>query len=177
VRLKEGVGALPTTIEGWVEWTINWLKEDAAARNHLLRDVHRSANAAAGKTANSTLNETVLDTLLPGIKGWLSGKPLNDMERDLGGNPNGKSETARMCPRARELIATFIPRGLCFIMGVISRMTEELDLFSSQDDLNESMMKSLTAAARRGFDSAAKLDYANAHKEISGRVQLHRLYE
>jgi hypothetical protein len=82
-----------------------------------------------------------------------------------------------MCPRARELISTFIPRGLSFVMGVISRMVKELDLYSSQTDLDESMMQSLTAAVRRGFDTNAKLEYANAHKGILGRVQLHKLYD
>ena len=62
-RLSDGAGALPTTIEGWVDWTIDWLKEDGPAREHLLRDVHRSATAAAGKTATSQLNAAVLDIL------------------------------------------------------------------------------------------------------------------
>ncbi|MES0009294.1 DEAD/DEAH box helicase [Mesorhizobium sp. M0062] len=175
-RLQEGIGALPTTIEKWVEWTIDWLKDDAPARTHLLRDVHRSALIAAGKTAKSPLNEAVLDTLLPGIRAWLSGKPLNEIERDLGGNPDGKSDSTKMCPRARDLIATFIPRGLSFILGVVSRMVEEIGAASSQDDFNEAVLKSLTAAARRGFDTVEKLEYANSHKEILGRVQLHLLY-
>jgi DEAD/DEAH box helicase len=176
-RVSDGTGALPTTIGGWVDWTIDWLKEDGPAREHLLRDVHRSATAAAGKTATSQLNAAVLDILVPGVKGWIMGKPLNEMEIDLGGDPNGKSETAKMCARSRELIATFLPRGLSFIMGVISRMAEELDVASSQDDLDESVLKSLTAAVRRGFDTVGKLEFANARREILGRVQLHKLYD
>lgn len=175
-RLLVEIGALPITIEGWIDWTIRWLKEDIPAREHLLRDVHRSANAAAGKTANSTLNGAVLDILTPGIKSWIMGKPLNQMEVDLGGNPHGESEAARICPRARELVATFIPRGLSFVMGVISRMAITLNVCSHQGNLEESTLNGLTGAVRRGFDSASKLEFANSQREIRGRVQLHKLY-
>ncbi|MEX1030753.1 MAG: DEAD/DEAH box helicase [Paenibacillaceae bacterium] len=177
VRLLTGAGNLPTTIIGWVEWVFVWLSEDASAREHLLRDVHRSAITASGKVSTSPLDESILATLLPGIGSWLSGKPLNEMERVLGGNPDGTTEKDKMCSRARELVSTFIPRGLSFIMSVISRMVEELDLFSSQHNLDEIMIRSLTAAVRRGFDTVEKLEFANTRKDILSRVQLHHLYD
>ena len=177
VRMQNAAGTLPTTIESWVEWTISWLCEDTMSRDHLLADVRGSAVKAAGKSAKSLLDQSVLIAILPGIMGWISGKPLNEMEKDLGGDPNSKSNSARMCPRARELVSTFIPRGLSFIMGVISRMVEELDLYSSQTDLDESMVQSLSAVIRRGFDTISKLEYANARKTIIGRVQIHQLYD
>ncbi|RWL47624.1 MAG: DEAD/DEAH box helicase [Mesorhizobium sp.] len=175
-RLAAATGRLPTTIEGWLDWTIGWLKEDRSAREHLMRDVYSSALGAAGRTITSPVNGAVLDELAPGIKGWIQGKPLNEIERALGGNPDGKSKTAKMCPRARELIATFIPRGLSFIIGVVSRMAEELGVASRQGDLDEAMLKGLSAAVRRGFDTLEKLEYANNNKRIVGRVKLHRLY-
>jgi superfamily II DNA/RNA helicase len=176
-RISQGIGELPTTIEGWVDWTMDWLKTDVAAREHLLRDVQRSATASAGKTAKSAVNGDILDTLLPGIKGWISGKPLNEIERALGGDPDGKSDTAKMCPQARDLIATFIPRGLSFIMGVISRMAEEMNATGAQEDLEQGTLQSLAAAVRRGFDTVSKLEFANSHRDILGRVQLHTLYQ
>jgi hypothetical protein len=122
------------------------------------------------------VNETTLSTILPGIQGWIRGIPLNEMERILGGDPEGTTETAKMCPRARELVSTFIPRGLSFIMMIVSRMVEELDLFTLQEDLEKSLMNSLSSAVRKGFDSVEKLEFANARKSINSRVQLHMLY-
>jgi superfamily II DNA/RNA helicase len=177
VRVSQGAGALPVTIEGWVDWTINWLKEDEPTREHLLKDVHRSATLAVGKTATSPLDPAVLDVLSGGVKSWIFGSPLNEIESKLGGNPNGKSSTEKACPQARELISTFIPRGLCFVMGVVSRMAEDLGVTLEQENLDETLLKSVSAAVRRGYDTVEKLEFANAHKEILGRVQLHRLYE
>lgn len=82
-----------------------------------------------------------------------------------------------MCMRARELIATFIPRGLSFVIGVVARMAEELDADKSQPPLELELLQSLSGAVRRGFDTVGKLQFANGHREILGRLQLHRLYE
>lgn len=176
IRLLDGRGTLPVTIEGWIDWTIDWLKDDVAARDYLLRDVFRSATAAAGESASSPVDANLLDALVPGIKGWITGKPLNEIEISLGGDPNSNSETQKTCPQARELISTFIPRGLSFIIGVVARMAEELDLTSSQEGLDGSFLRGLSAAVRRGFDTVEKLEFANAHKEILSRVQLHKLF-
>ncbi|CAM4472668.1 hypothetical protein U9M73_14485 [Paenibacillus phoenicis] len=177
LRLNQNAGDLPTTISGWVDWTLNWLVEDAESRAHLLQDVHRSALVATGRTSTSPLDGAVLSSLLPGIKGWINGRPLNELESLLGGNPEGTTDTAKMCLRARELISTFIPRGLSFIMMVVSRMVEELDLYTIQEDLEKSLVNSLSIATRKGFDSLDKIEFANARKNIYGRVQLHKLYE
>lgn len=176
-RLNSADGALPTTIVGWVEYTFSWLGEDGASREHLLQDVDGAALRAAGRSPTSGLDHSVLLAILPGVIGWLSGSPLSKIESVLGGEPDSSKDSARMCPRARELISTFIPRGLSFIMGVISRMVEELDLTSNQEELDESLVRSLSAAVRRGFDSTEKLQYANSHKEILGRVQIHQMYD
>jgi hypothetical protein len=175
-RLLADTGHLPTSISSWVDWTINWLIEDADSRVHLLQDVRRSALISAGKNSTLPLDDATLSGLLPGIQGWISGSPLNDIESMLGGNPEGRTEKEKMCRRARELVSTFIPRGLSFIMMVVSRMVEELDLFVSQEDLQKSLINSLSSAVRKGFDSVEKLEFANAHKSIYGRVQMHMLY-
>ena len=176
-RLLDDMGSLPITVEGWVDWTINWLRCDALARKHLLQDVSRSMCKVAGKSANTLVDAEMLDILVPGLKGWISGRPLNEIETSLGGDPNGKTDTLKMCPRARELISTFIPRGLSFIIGVVARMVEELELASNQEELDESLLRSLSAAVRRGFDSVEKLEFANNHKEILSRVQLHKRFD
>ena len=177
LRLSDDLGSLPTTVEGWIGWVFTWLKEDADACEHLLRDVEKSAVAAVGKKVDSPLTAAVLEALQPGIEAWISGKPVSEIQRALGGNPDGKPESSKMCLRARELIATFIPRGLSFVIGVVARMAEELDAASSQPRLELELLQSLSGAVRRGFDTVGKLQFANGRREIVGRVQLHRLYE
>ncbi|MBO2945269.1 DEAD/DEAH box helicase [Paenibacillus sp. F411] len=176
LRLLADAGHIPTSISSWVDWTISWLTEDTQSRVYLFQDVYRSALAATGRSSTSSLEGNTLSALLPGIQGWISGRPLNEIERLLGGDPEGTTETAKMCPRARELVSTFIPRGLSFIMMIVIRMVEELDLFALQEDLDKSLMNSLSIAVRKGFDSVEKLEFANARKNIYGRVQLHILY-
>lgn len=176
LKLLDNKGHLPTLISDWVEWAINWLIEDQESRNYLLHDVYSSILTAVGIPSNSSLDETVLLALLPGIQGWISGKPLKEIEQLLGGNPEGTTPTAKLCPRARELVTTFIPRGLSFIMMLISQMIKELELYKLQDDLDKNLVNSFSIAVRKGFDSLEKLEFANAHKNIYGRVQLHKLY-
>ncbi|WP_103108486.1 DEAD/DEAH box helicase [Brevibacillus reuszeri] len=176
LRLLADKGHLPTSINNWVDWTIHWLIEDTESRVHLLQDVQGSALVAVGKPSTSLLEGSTLSALLPGIQGWISGEPLNEMERKLAGDPEGKTETVKMCPRARALVSTFIPRGLSFIMMIVSRMVEELDLFAFQEDLEKSLINSLSSAVRKGFDSVEKLEFANTRKNIYSRVQLHLLY-
>jgi len=176
LKLLTSAGHLPTSISVWIDWTINWLIEDSESREYLLQDVYRSTLAAAGQPSSASLDGSILSTLLPGIQGWISGKPLNEIERLLGGNPDGPTATAKLCPRARALVATFIPRGISFIMMVVSRMVEELELYALQDGFNKSLINSLSIALRKGFDSLEKLEFANTHKNIYGRVQLHMLF-
>ncbi|MGD6900445.1 DEAD/DEAH box helicase [Bacillus infantis] len=177
LKLLTSAGYLPTSISDWIDWTINWLIEDSESREYLLQDVYSPALAAAGQPSSASLDGSVLSTLLPGIQGWISGKSLNEIESLLGGDPNGSTATAKLCPRARALVATFIPRGISFIIMVVSQMVEELELYALQDGLNKSLINSLSIAVRKGFDSLEKLEFANTHKNIHGRVQLHMLFE
>ncbi len=177
LRLLAGAGNLPTTISSWVDWTIKWLVEDVGSRNYLLIDVYRSALIASGKSTTSQVEDTTLLILLPGIQGWISGKSIMEIERLLGGDPEGRTESAILCSRARELVNAFIPRGFSFTMMVISRMVEELDLFTMQEGLEKSIINSLSSAIRRGFDRVEKMEFASARKNIISRVQVHLLFD
>ncbi len=171
-RLLAGAGTLPTTISAWLDWTLDWLKEDAGARRDLLADTERSINAALGKTATKPVDGECIDELRPAVAAWLAGNPLNDIERLLGGNPNGKAAEQAL-PRAREFVATVIPRALSFIIGVVARLVEELELSSQQSGLLPQLLQSLSACTRRGFDSVMKLEFATANRELIGRVEVH----
>jgi hypothetical protein len=174
-RLLSQVGVLPTSIIGWLDWTLDWLKSDDAARADLLIDVQRSINAAIGRAVMNPVDAGALEALRLPSHAWLGGVPLNDIERMLGGNPDS-SAAALMLPRAREFVGTVIPRSVSFVLGVVARMAEELAVAEQQLDISTDILQSLSACARRGFDTSAKLEYANADRTLIGRVEVHRAY-
>lgn len=178
LRLNSEEGNLPTSISKWIDWTFNWLMEDWESRSHLLQDIYKSVLKIVGQPSTSQLDENSLLILVRGMHGWIEGKPLNEIELLLGGEPNGTSATAttQLCPRARELVSTFIPRGISFVLMIIARMIDELELYNSQEELDENLVGSLSIAIRKGFNTLEKLEFASENKHIHSRVQLHVLY-
>ena len=187
--IQTQVGSLPTTIEGWVGWVIEWLATDDSARELLLFDVAGSIAAATkikapskAKSAKPTqkepfqLSPAMMRSLLPGVIAWIEGKPLREIELVLGGEPDSDLDTLKICPRARELVSSIIPRGFAFIMSLISRVVEDLDPFEQQEGLESGAVHMLSTAVRRGFDTPEKLAFANENKNILTRVQAHLEY-
>jgi len=176
-RIRDEIGELPVTIDGWLAWTIAWLDKDTSSRDALLGDVLKSIIAAVGKTANDQLVEGDIAKLLPGIRAWITGQPIREIEIALGGTPDSKSaRTKRLCPRARELVGTIIPRGLSFTLGLISKIAKGLDPFETQLALSQQVVEALSAAVRKGFDTPEKLFFASQHKSILSRVQMHEAF-
>jgi hypothetical protein len=176
-RIRDEVGELPITIDGWLQWTIAWLDKDVLARDALLGDASKSIIAIVGKKAKETLAKGDIAKLLPGIRAWITGQPIRQIEIELGGAPDSEdARTKRLCPRARELIGTVIPRGLSFTLGLITKIVKELDPFAAQPNLDQQVVEALSAAARKGYDTPDKLFYASQHKLILSRVQMHEAY-
>jgi len=119
-RVADGAGSLPTTVDQWLVWNVNWLAEDEHARASLLYDVKRAVLGACGAKKDGELTVKELNAILPGLLAWAQGKPLAEIEKQLGGDPNSSSSSKRVCPRARELVGSVVPRGFSFIMGLVS---------------------------------------------------------
>jgi len=175
-RIADGVGSLPTTVEGWVIWTVNWLIQDSDAFTSLLYDVKNSVLGASGTKKDSDITPNQLQSILPGLLAWIRGKPLAEIEKELGGNPNAKSDTKRVCPRGRELVGSVIPRGLSFVMGLVSHVIREVDPFSTQENLSLGVVECLGTAVRKGYDSPDKVLFASNHPTVLSRVQMHQLW-
>jgi superfamily II DNA/RNA helicase len=176
-RLAEATGRLPVSIGGWLDWILDWLKAEGTARDDLLLDVRRAVNRATGRTASSVPDEAAVEALRAPLKAWVEGKPLDQIEEILGGNPSSTTGNAHLLPRAREMAGTIIPRGLSFIAGVVGRMTEEAELPAKQPALSPQLLQNLGACIRRGFDTVPKLEFAYANRELFGRVQTHKAYD
>jgi superfamily II DNA/RNA helicase len=175
-RIADGVGTLPLTMADWVVWTVTWLIEDKDARDALLYDVRRHILGACGGKKDGELTAKELTLVLPGLLAWMAGKPLAQIEKELGGDANSDSAGKRVCPRARELVGSVIPRGFSFVLGLVSQVIEEVDPFDEQGDLSRQLVEFLGTAVRKGFDTPDKVLFASDHPAILSRVQMHMLF-
>jgi hypothetical protein len=174
-RLKDDIDELPKSVEGWLEWTTNWLDATETARDALLSDILDSILYAIGKARSDEYEQGDILKLLPGLRAWITGQPLNSIEVALGGNPDEPNEAEQLCLRARELVGSIIPRGLSFTFSLLTKILKELP----QDQtaaLDMQLIESLGTAIRKGYDSPGKLIYASKHKSILSRVQVHEEY-
>jgi hypothetical protein len=174
-RIADQVGSLPESVADWIKWILDWLGSDEEARALLLFDVRGAILAATGSKKTALLTATSLGALAPGVLAWIAGRPLREIEVILGGDPD--SEKSRVCPRARELVSTVIPRGLSFVMGLVAHVVGQVDPFDDQSGLDRGLVEGLGTAVRRGFDTIEKLSFAAENKAILGRVQMHKAWE
>jgi hypothetical protein len=175
-RVADGAGSLPITVEGWLIWTVNWLAENENARASLLYDVKRSVLGACGVKEDGEITAKELTLILPGLLAWIRGKPLAAIEKELGGDPDAASLTRQVCPQARELVGSVIPRGFSFVMGLVSHVIEEADPFDTQEDLSRQLVECLGTAVRKGYDAPEKVFFAGDHPVVLSRVQIHELW-
>ena len=175
-RISENIGVLPVTVIGWVSWVVQWLIQDNEARTSLLHDAKTALLGACGRKKDGELAGDVLAAVEPGLLAWLSGAPLRDIEKALGGTPDANAESKRNCPRARELVGTIVPRGFSFILGLVGHIVEHVDPFEAQPELTLDLVQMLGTAVRKGFDSPELLKYANNNPGIGSRVQIHKAW-
>jgi hypothetical protein len=81
-----------------------------------------------------------------------------------------------MCPRARELAGSIIPRGISFIMGLVCHVVEEEDPFDQQEGLSRQLVECLSSAVRKGFDVPEKIAFSSDNPRILSRVQVHQAW-
>jgi hypothetical protein len=171
-RLAGHADSLPTTITEWVSWIFDWLSEDEHSRLALLGRESRAILGAVGRKADSDLSSGAIEALLPGVLAWLTGEPLCEIERALGGDPQSHPE----CPRARRLVTSIVPLGLTFVVGLAARTAKEIPNVVDGSATPRSVIESLPTAVRRGFDTPFKLAFAELRKGLLSRVQVHRAY-
>lgn len=175
-RITDGAGSLPVTVEDWLVWTVDWLADDEDARTLLLYDVKRSVLGASGNKKDGAVTGRELTRILPGLLAWIKGKPLATIEKELGGDPDSSVATKRVCPRARELVGSVIPRGFSFIMGLVSHVVAEADPFDAQKNLDRQLVECIGTAVRKGYDAPEKVFFATDHPRVLSRVRMHELW-
>lgn len=175
-RISSQIGALPVDVPGWLAWLINWLQNDEAARDALLGDAKKSILAACGKPKSAPLDVQDLAVVLLALGAWVEGRPLREIEIILGGDPDADSDTKRICPQARELAGTVIPRSISFAMGLVAHVIEEVDPFEQQGELDRQLIEYLGTLVRKGFNEVGMIFFAAEKKHLLGRVQIHEAW-
>lgn len=176
-RITGDVGLLPTSVTDWLKWMVRWLQEDARARKALLSDIEGSILTACGKAKSAELTNADLDLLLLALIAWVEGKTFREIELILGGAPDSASITKKACPRSRELANTIVTRGICFTLGVIARMVEEVDPFEQQENLDRQLVESLSSMVRKGFNDVGMISFSSQEKNLLGRVQIKNAWQ
>ncbi|MDL2314062.1 DEAD/DEAH box helicase [Desulfovibrio sp. OttesenSCG-928-C14] len=171
-KVEENIGQLPETIPDWVCWFFDWLKQDDEARKSMFFDISSKIMGVAGLNRNLPVDSESLTKILPGVQGWLYGKPLCEIEVSLR-QQSGKSGELGMCLDARELVNNIIPRGLTFTLGILTQVVKKVDPFERQPSLDLKVVEALSSAVRLGYDTPEKLSFSTAFKTELGRVQIH----
>lgn len=173
--LANDLDRLPRSVAEWVDWVFSWLSKDEESALELLRAVLGSLNSCVGVAKNVPYTSELLVKVRPGVLAWLMGSPLRDIETALGGEPDSHLSSKVICPRARELVGTLMPRGISYIMSVVVMALDSMDT-SRLDDFTFDVMHSLTIATRRGFDTPQKVRFAMKSPVTATRVQIHRAF-
>ena len=177
LRIIAAVGTLPTTVVDWVKWMLNWFKEDGEARIALLGDIQTNILAACGKDSDEELTNADFELLLNGLISWLEGKDIRSIENILGGDSAAETFSKRICPRARELIGTIIPRGISYSIGLIAHVIKFVDPYQRQPNLDSELVECLSTALRRGYNTVELVHFAFSRKDLISRVHVHAAWQ
>lgn len=161
----------PTTIMGWVDWIINFLRDDAPARLALFEGDDSVMRAVArGKKTGGNLTEAEFQVLRAGLHAWMSGRPFQDIEAALGVD----EAKIRCCGRARDLVLKIVNRRLYMIASAIAELAKARYAETAIVESYPAILESLAYAIRSGFDTPEKVAFSHLNPRIRTRVATHR---
>ncbi len=169
-KIVTEAASLPATVVGWVEWIFTWLKSEPGAIKEIFFDAVPALAGSTGLKPASALSTKALDIIQPGVIAWVTGKPFNEIEAILGGTPNKEGD---ICPRARALALSLLPRGICFLGGLVTTVIRDVTTTEALPNILTDSVVNLSAAIRKGYDSSEKLTFSNQSPGILSRVQVH----
>ncbi|WP_422343428.1 DEAD/DEAH box helicase [Parasphingorhabdus sp.] len=175
-RLLAGLNSLPVDLVGWLEWSLDWFKDDEVARASLLIDINGNILAACGRPKTSNVRNEDLDKICDALVAWVTGETVQSIELVLGGKPIGGSPTEIRCPRARELIGSVIPRGMSFTLGLVAHVLSEIVPLDEREDIDRQLIESMGTLLRKGYLSPEMIFFAADRKVLLSRVQVHKAW-
>ena len=108
---------------------------------------------------------------------WINGDNLRSIEIILGGEPDHHTPTKRVCPRAREIAGTIVPRAISFIMSLVARVASDAIGPEEPTEFDRQLIEFLGTIVRRGYSSSDMMFYAMDNKHLLGRVQVHTAWK
>jgi len=176
-RVQAELKALPNSVADWLTWIVKWLSEDPDARCALLSDVSDSILAACGEPKGGALSSQHLIHLHRGLLAWINGDNLRSIELVLGGEPDHHLPTKYVCPRAREIVGTIVPRAISFILGLVARVVNDAVGSGDSAEIDHQLIEFLGTIVRRGYSGPDMMFYAIENPHLLSRVQVHTAWK
>lgn len=169
-RLGEPNG-FPGTVLGWLDWLVNFLRDDKASRESLFGGDSTLITAVTrGKKTGGELTPAEFEIFRAGLHAWISGRSFEDIELALG-VPDKK---VRTCARARDLVLKIVNRKLYMISVAVAELAKAKFIEAEVQDPYPAVLEILAYAIRTGLDTPEKIAFARHRPGIRTRVGLHR---
>lgn len=173
-RLCQDLDGLPSTIGGWLDWLVDFLREDQVSREAMLVDDASTVTAVTrGKKVGGPTTAAEFEILKAGLQAWIKGRPFDEIELSLGAPPS----KIRFCPRARDLVLKLVNRRLYLVAAAIAELAKSKLNEAGKVSSNPAVLEILAIALRKGLDSPEKAAFAHLHPAIRTRVGVHQAFD
>jgi ATP-dependent RNA helicase HelY len=172
-RIKASIDALPDSILGWVDWLIDLFRADQTTYEALLRaDAGTALYVMRGKKSGGPATDAEFVQLKAGLRAWLTGLPMRDIEAALG----VEADHIGHCPRARDLALKLASRSLYLVVSSLAEAVRVILAQHGRSVREPAILETLAYGIRRGLDHPDKIAFAHLRPTIRSRVLLHTAF-
>lgn len=173
--LKADFEQFPKTVIDWVNWLLDWFQDNEEAGRYCFGSEMSPLMTVAGvKQIDHENYQPAINILKQGMTSWLTGLPITDIERSIGGDLRGAKV---LCSKAREIVTNIAPRGFSFFSTFLVQTAKHI-----ADEFEETIkypaaLECLPAAIKHGFDHPGKLAFYQLNDDrLLTRVEAHQRY-
>ena len=170
-RFAANPSSIPSSILGWTDWIVDFFQSDQVSYQALLGDDAPIVNyVVRGKKKGGPPNAEEFSRLKKGLRAWMKGQPLREIELALG-VPGNK---LKCCPRARDLVLKLANRSLYLIGASLVEVARTVIAAQELTHEEPSVLETLPVAIRKGLDTPDKVAFAYRRPTVRSRVLIHR---
>ena len=172
--LRRSVGEPLGSVQHWIEWGLDWLKENPAALGDILRPITVQGVFGSKYERFVTDDDTAI-TLVSHLRKvfplWIGGAPLNQLEREL------TSEEPRKCEAARDWSLRFAP-DIAYFFGIVTQTFKRMVEAETGKTPNLPLAFAVHGrCVREGYDRPEKLVLRQSMGAVVPRVAVHKRFE
>jgi len=172
-RITASINALPDSIVGWIDWLIDLFRADRATYETLLgSDAQTALYVMRGKQSGGPATDAEFAHLKAGLRAWLTGLPMRDVEAALGVGADDLGH----CLRARDLALKLASRSLYLVISSVAEAVGVILARHGRPVRQPAILETLAYAIRRGLDHPDKIAFAHLRPTIRSRVLLHAAF-